>query len=45
MPTPITTNCCPQLPGSLVGPTLACLLGHQFTILRKCDRYIATKGL
>jgi len=28
-----------RLPGALVGPTLACLIGVQFKHFRKCDRY------
>ena len=28
-----------KIPGALVGQTLACLLGHQFSNLRKCDRF------
>ena len=28
-----------RLPGSIVGPTLACLLGIQFNNLRQCDRF------
>ena len=28
-----------KLPGALVGPTLACILGNQFSNLRKCDRF------
>jgi len=33
-----------KLPGAIVGPTLACLIGLQFRYLRSCDRYWYESG-
>jgi len=33
-----------KLPGAIVGPTLACLLGKQFRNLRQCDRFWYENG-
>jgi len=33
-----------KLSGSVVGPTLACLVGYQFRLLRSCDRYWYESG-
>lgn len=27
------------LPGGVLGPTMACIVGHQFRRVRSCDRF------